>query len=155
MKNLFVALVAVMAMSSVAFAETIEFTCSNLDGSTTVVWKIGASADGSPLDSFAINGVEKKDFSVQYLFSVDPSSGALSNVLNLVEPTDAGRIHTGASIQVTQQGILLNTYSFNIDAAKPEDTFKQDTLACADPVVTGVEAPVAAPQAEVPAQEAE
>lgn len=141
MKKIIVALLGTVFMASTAMAQGFEFTCVTLDQSSTVIVKVGAGEDGFPLDSYTVDGVEKADAFVQYVFQV--SQTGLTNIMTYVEKTEAGRVHTSASIAVTQFGLVLESVTFNVDAENVEDTVVQSVYACSLP-----EQEAAAPAAE-------
>lgn len=146
MKKLIVTALGAMFFASSAFAQTLEFTCVTLDQSSTVVVKVGAGEDGFPLESYVVDGVEKVDSVVQYIFQV--SQSGLSNIINTVEQTEAGRIHTSAGIGMTQFGLVLESISFNVDAENVEASAVQSVYACSLPA----EDAAAAPEAETAAE---
>lgn len=131
MKKLIVAVLGTVFFASNAFAQSLEFTCVTLDQSSTVVVTVGAGEDGFPLESYVVDGVEKADAVVQYAFQV--SQNGLFNIINTVEKTAEGRIHSSASIAMTQFGLVLESVSFNVDAENIEETAVQSVYACTLP----------------------
>lgn len=134
-----------MTVSSLASAETIAFTCANIDRSKNVELVVGDAKDGYPLEAFTLNGNDMKASIIQYVFEL--SQNGLVNMLKAVETTEDGRVHTQAGIQLTEQGVIMQYVTLNIDAENIEDTVTQEVLACAEPKVTDDEAPAATSEA--------
>src|SRR5690606_10644309 len=104
-------------------SEKIELICNNPKNDSSIIVKIGDARDGFPIESYNIDGVEKSEIIVQYVFQLN--DGNISNQIITVQRDEEGRIHKHASIRMADEGMIMESIEFNVDAKKPEDTVIQ------------------------------
>src|SRR5690606_971161 len=86
-------------------SEKIELICNTPKNDSSIIVKIGDAGDGFPIESYNVDGVEKSEIIVQYVFQIN--DGKISNQIITVNRNEEDRIHKHAYIQMADESMIM------------------------------------------------